>query len=54
MDRKVFVSYKYADTLVKDLGVYEKNIWGQMVRVDSPPLCRQVARKNRKRQYKPW
>ncbi len=24
MDRKVFVSYKYADTLVKDLGVYEK------------------------------
>lgn len=35
MDRKVFVSYKYADTLVKDLGVYEKNIWGQMVRVDT-------------------
>ena len=26
---------KYADTLVKDLGVYEKNIWGQMVRVDT-------------------
>ena len=35
MDRKVFVSYKYADTLVKDLGVYEKNIWGQMVRVET-------------------
>ena len=29
------MSYKYADTLVKDLGVYEKNIWGQMVRVDT-------------------
>lgn len=35
MGRKVFVSYKYADTLVKDLGVYEKNEWGQMVRVDT-------------------
>ena len=30
MGRKVFVSYKYADTLVKDLGVYEKNEWGQI------------------------
>ena len=56
MDRKVFVSYKYADTLVKDLGVYEKNIWGQMVRVDTKVrhYVDKLQEKNRKRQYKPW
>ena len=55
MGRKVFVSYKYADTLVKDLGVYEKNEWGQMVRVDTK-VRHYVDKLQEKigRQYKPW
>jgi len=30
MGRKVFVSYKYSDTQVQDLGVYEDTIWGRI------------------------
>lgn len=35
MGRKVFVSYKYADTLVQDLGIYEYNWLGNRVLVQT-------------------
>ena len=33
--RKVFVSYKYGDTQVQDLNVYEENWFGQDVKVQT-------------------
>ena len=29
------MSYKYGDTLVQDLNIYKKNIWGQIVKVET-------------------
>ena len=33
MGKKIFVSYKYADHLVQDLGIYEYDFWGNKIKV---------------------